>query len=129
MTITVKVNIPKISNEILWSIIWAVNKWLEELKEWVDEKTPEDTKTLLWNNQITQADIVWNTVMWKVFNDTEYAYKVEYWMPRAVNYHKPKWTVFFKSWQYKWLAGARMFTRTKDEMEQKIVNDIKKSIW
>jgi len=89
----------------------------------VDEKTPESTKTLLWNNKQVKARKLWNNYIWSVENDTEYAVYVEYWVWwKDFNYNKPKWSNFY-SW-----VGARMFTRTQDEEENEVSNIINKEI-
>lgn len=101
----------------------AINKSLETLKNSIDEKTPEDTKTLLGQTRIEQAKQSWNEIIGKVINDnTEYWLYVEYGVKnRAYNYHKPKWSVF-----YSWI-GARMFTRWFDDTKQEIINNINKA--
>ena len=103
----------------------SINEWLEVLKKSIDNKTPEDTKTLLWNNEIKKATREWNYITWSVFNDkTPYWIFVEYWVQsKKYNYNKPKWTIF-----YKWV-WARMFTRWYDETKTQILNNIKKSVW
>ena len=100
----------------------AINKSLETLKKSIDDKTPEDTKTLLWNNQIKQAEVNWDEVRWKVYNDTEYWIYVEYWISwKDYNYHKPKGSIF-----YSWIWD-RMFTRWFDETKKQIITNIKKA--
>jgi hypothetical protein len=97
-----------------------MNISLNVLKASIDAKTPEDSKTLIWNNKIEHAKIVGDTVVWKVVNDTEYAELVELgvWLP--FNYHKPKGKVFYRG------SGARMFTRGLDSSRNEILNIIKK---
>ena len=102
----------------------SLNEWLEKLKVSIDEKTPEDTKTLLGNNEIEKATTSWDYIVWKVFNETLYWIYVEYWVQsKEYNYNKPKWNIF-----YVW-TWARMFTRWYDETKQEILNNIKKSVW
>lgn len=84
---------------------------LEYVKDEVDSKTPEDTKTLLWNNTIEPIIKLDTKIVWVVSNDTEYAPYVEFWVWRNYNYNKPKGTIFY-SWN-----GARMFTRTADSQQ------------
>lgn len=96
-------------------LIPAVNKAIQVLKDDIDSKTPEDTKTLLWNNRINPASVSWNVVVASVENDTEYAQFVEFgvwWRP--FNYNKPKGNIFFR-WTW-----ARMFTRARDEKDTEI---------
>jgi len=102
----------------------AINDWLEILKKSIDEKTPEDTKKLLWNNEIEKAKQVWDVLIWKVLNKTKYWIYVEYWVwTKKFNYNKPKWTIFY---QWTW---ARMYTRWYDESKKEILTIIKKAIW
>lgn len=104
-------------------IEWAVNKSLNTLKIAIDNKTPEDTKTLLWNNKIDFAITILDTTSWKIYNDTPYWLFVEYWvMSKKYNYNKPKWSIF-----YRWI-WARMFTRWFDETKQEILNNIR-NVW
>jgi len=117
------INFNDIQKEIDKSITDWINKATKYLKDKVDEKTPEDTKTLLWNNKQVKARKLWNNYIWSVENDTEYAVYVEYWVWwKDFNYNKPKWNNFY-SW-----VGARMFTRTQDEEENEVSNIINKEI-
>lgn len=101
----------------------AINKWLKILKQSVNDKTPEDTLTLLGNNEIIGPIQQGSIIMWEVKNETPYATYVEYGIPgKKYNYHKPKWTVM-----YRWV-GARMFTRTKLEKEKEILALVKSNI-
>lgn len=93
----------------------AINLWLDTLKKEIDINTPEDTKTLLKNNEITEAKEYWWSIVWKVENETEYWSYVEFWVWwRQFNYHKPKWSVF-----HKWV-WARMYTRWFDNSESEL---------
>ena len=117
------INFNDIQKEIDKSITDWINKATKYLKDKVDEKTPEDKKTLLWNNKQVKARKLWNNYIWSVENDTEYAVYVEYWVWwKDFNYNKPKWNNFY-SW-----VGARMFTRTQDEEENEVSNIINKEI-
>jgi hypothetical protein len=117
------INFNDIQKEIDKSITDWINKATKYLKDKVDEKTPESTKTLLWNNKQVKARKLWNNYIWSVENDTEYAVYVEYWVWwKDFNYNKPKWSNFY-SW-----VGARMFTRTQDEEENEVSNIINKEI-
>lgn len=107
--------------KILWWLVKWVNEATKEAKNLIDQKTPEDTKRLLSKNKIQEAKVVKDTVQWSVENDTEYAFFVEYWVrSRKYNYNKPKWNIF-----YRWV-GARMFTRTKEEINKNIDKIINK---
>jgi len=99
----------------------AINDSLEVLKKSIDDKTPEDTKKLLWQTRTEQAKISWEYIIWKVINDnTEYWVYVEYWVNRDFNYHKPKWSIFY-TWTW-----SRMVTRWFDDTKEKIITNIKK---
>ena len=102
----------------------AINKSLGVLKKSIDNKTPEDTKTLLWNNDINSAHLDWDMIKWSVYNETPYGIYVEYWVQaRVFKYNKPKWNIF-----YKWI-WARMFTRWFDETKKEIISNIKNALW
>jgi hypothetical protein len=112
-----------IEDKIQRQLIKWVNEALKVLKEDIDSKTPEDTTRLLKANDIVDAQVNWNAIEWAVKNETEYARFVEYGVGgKAYNYHKPKWSVF-----YKWV-GARMFTRAYDEKKKQITQIIQNSI-
>ncbi len=101
-----------------------INNWLTFLKQKIEEKTPEDTRTLVWNYEKKDASVQWNIVSGKVLNRTPYAYWVEYGVwGRIYKYNKPKGNIF-KIWVW-----ARMMTRTKEENQEEIVNIIKQSLW
>jgi len=103
-----------------------VNKALEFLKEDIDKKTPEDTKTLLKNNKIQQATSWGWLISWSVYNDAPYAWFVEYWVKWWwYNFHKPKWNIFYvaPAWE-----GAAMFRRATDEKRDEVNNIIKKAV-
>lgn len=97
-----------------------LNKTLEFVRSEAEDRTPEDKKVLVKNFEIEPAIETWSKIVWKVKNDTPYAFFVEFWTKRAKKYNKPKWSVFFLSWQHKWLAWARMLTRSVDENRSEI---------
>ena len=117
-----KLNIKAINAELNDRVEWAINESLDMLKIEIDKNTPEDTKNLLWNTEITKAIHVNNRMAGKIFNDTEYWLYVEYWLWRSFRYNKPKWSIFYIG------NGARMFTRAFDKLENKILNLIKLSL-
>lgn len=114
-------------------IIEAINDALDHIKKRIDEKTPEDTKTLLWNNEIVKARKVGGVIVGSVENKTEYGIYVEYGRSKTegvptigikFKYNKPKGTEFYEG------VGARMFTRTADEEKDFIINLIRtKVLW
>jgi len=97
-----------------------VDTALKFVKDEAEDRTPEDKKNLVKNFEIEPAREVWDKIVWKVKNNTPYAFFVEFWTRRAKNYHKPKWTIFFQSRDYKGLPWARMLTRAVDENRSQI---------
>ena len=101
-----------------------INDATKFLKWKIEDLTPEDTKTLLWNYKIEPASQKGTIVSWKVFNDTPYAFWVEYWVGgRIFNYNKPKGNIF-KIWVW-----ARMMTTAEEQNLPEIVNIIKNKLW
>lgn len=97
----------------------ALDKAIRFSKEKIEEKTPEDTKKLVWDYELTALQVVWDVYSRKVINRTPYAFYVEFGVRSAIYaYNKPKGTIF-KIW-----VGARMMTLTKEEN----LEDIKKII-
>ena len=69
----------------------AMKRSLEELKEKIDEYTPEDTYNLMKNNQIREGKWLDDRLVGKVENSSNYAVYVEYGRTRtgrANNYYK-----------------------------------------
>lgn len=69
----------------------AMKRSLEELKEKIDEYTPEDTYNLTKNNQIREGKWLGDILVGKVENSSNYAVYVEYGRTRtgrANNYYK-----------------------------------------
>lgn len=56
----------------------AMRRSLEELKEKIDEYTPEDTYNLIKNNQIREGKWSGDRLVGKVENSSNYAVYVEY---------------------------------------------------
>jgi hypothetical protein len=100
----------------------AINELLEVAKQSIDEKTPEDTKELVLNNEIIPAkEEQQGTVSGSVKNETEYGVYVEYGVEgKKYGYHKPKGQLFHIG------VGAGMFTRTIAETEDKAEKIIEK---
>lgn len=69
----------------------AMRRSLEELKEKIDEYTPEDTYNLIKNNRIREGKWLGDRLVGKVENSSNYAVYVEYGrtrIGRANNYYK-----------------------------------------
>ena len=56
----------------------AMKQSLEELKEKIDEYTPEDTYNLIKNNQIREGKWSGDRLVGKVENSSQYAVYIEY---------------------------------------------------
>lgn len=112
--------ISKQKNDLIKRLTNNVNDALKFVKSEAEDRTPEDKKELVKNFEIEPAKEVWNKIVWKVRNDTPYSFFVEFGTRRAKNYHKPKWTIAFRSWDYKGLPWARMLTRAVDENREQI---------
>ena len=118
-------NVNKIFIDKKDDVIEAVNKSLVELKKSIDAKTPEDTFKLIKNNKVRQAKVVWKTVVWSIYNNTEYALIVEEWVRgRKYNYYKDWWRR--KWWTPFWIdEWARMFERWLEDTKDYILNKLK----
>jgi len=102
------------SDEIKKATFDAIDQLGTLAKEWVDEKTPEDTKRLLGNNKKIPTKREWSRVESWVMNDTPYVRHVEWWVKKRIyRYNKPKWNIF-----HEWV-GVGMFRRTKAELMEK----------
>jgi len=110
----------KSKEALLAKYTWNINTALEFIKNEAEDRTPEDKKILVKSFEIERAVELWNKIIWKVKNDTPYAFFVEFWTKRAKNYHKTKWSVFFRSGDYNGLPWARMLTRAVDENRTEI---------
>lgn len=92
----------------------TVDKLTDLAKQLIDEKTPEDTKTLIGNNKRKPTRREWTMVIGEVENTTPYAVYVEYGVQgKEYTYHKPKGKVFHKG------VGAGMYARTEAELLEK----------
>lgn len=97
---------------------------LKLLKDNIDSITPEDTRTLLWNNETSEVVVYNGIVSGKIFNTTPYAIYVEYWVGwKPYTYHKPKWKPFYNG------IWNRTFARGIDMTKQEALKIIKKSLW
>lgn len=92
-------------------MIKKLDKFTDIVKQKIDEKTPEDTKVLLWNNERSEVIDYWDKLHSRVFNDTEYAPYIEYWVWREFKYNKPKGNIFYE-WNWAW-----MYWRTRKEVK------------
>lgn len=116
-------NINKLEKELMDKLEAGIEKSTDLLKQNIDSITPENTKTLLWNNK-SEVSVEKGKVIGKVSNDTPYAIYVEYWVEwKAYNYHKPKGTV-----AYTWV-GNRTFARGIDMTKKQALQLLKKFLW
>lgn len=125
----VRLTFSKSINSIESKLMDNINNTLSFLKKEAEDRTPEDTKTLVGAYKVTPAKKIWLTIKWKLSNNTPYAFWVEFGTKTAKNYHKPKWSVFYTTWSYRWevfrdIAGwiywARMMSRAVDENRKQI---------
>lgn len=113
-----KIDMKKITEKIR---IWAknaINSALPTLKKWIEDRTPEDTKTLVSSYQVKEATT--SDTQGIISTSVNYAKYVEYWVWRVYNYQKPRWN---KGW-YRW-NGARMFVIWYENTRQAIIQKLK----
>jgi hypothetical protein len=97
-----------ISRYYAWVFEEAINKTLDEAKEYAKSISPVLSWEFESNHYLEEAATIWDKVIWALINDTEYALLLEFWVPwKVFNYHRD-WSVIF-SWQ-----GNRTYTRTRD---------------
>ena len=100
-------NYSKLVEEVTFGVVDELAHLAEQS---INDKTPEDTKTLLGNNTRVPTRREWTSVIAEITNNTPYAPHVEYGIRgKKYRYNKPKWTIF-----YEWV-GAWMFRRTSAE--------------
>jgi len=114
------VSISKQKDSLIQKLSKNLNDWLDFIKAEAEDRTPEDTKKLLKSYKIEPASDLWKTITGKVINNAKHAFLVEFGTRRAKKYNKPKGNVFFLSWEYKGLRGARMLTRAVDENRSRL---------
>ena len=109
----------------------GIDKSLRELRSNIIQKTPIDTWELVSWNEIEKAHLEWSSIVWRIFNNTPYAWDVETWFDNSeiFNYHKRNWdsrNVYYRWWQNTpGQLWARMYTRAFDELEKTIIINIK----
>jgi len=97
-----------------------LNTFTDEVLEKVNEYTPEKEWELLENNKRSEVIDMWDKLYSRVYNESEHAKPVEYWVWwKTYNYHKPKWQKFYE-WIWAWMYG-----RATLEMENKF-NEVTK---
>ena len=103
-------------------VIW-INRALPILLEELKRLTPEDTREMLNSFVVNNATIEWNSVVGIIWNDADHAIYVEYWANwLAYNYHKPKWTPFYRG------VWNRTFARAVDNKKDEIIRIIYQEI-
>lgn len=107
--VNVKIDFQKIKKEKENSAKKDFEIFAEIIKNKIDEKTPEKTKELIWNNIIWETIRFWKKYLKKIYNITPYVIYVEYWVWKVFNYHK--WKKIYYTWIWAW-----MFLRTKKEV-------------
>ena len=113
----------KIQDDIEQLITEGIDEVMEFAKTKLEEKTPEDTQTLLKWYEIQETKRTGTLITGTVLNRVPYGIYVEYglskeeWIPtggRPFNYHKPKWVQFYRG------VGARMVTKTYDQDQEEM---------
>ena len=107
--------------------IW-INKVLWKAKDIAETISPTDTWDYIRSHKIQPAREEWNLVVWRLTNDSEHAYWVEYWFRKdPVNRHK--WPPRKASTViYNWV-GARVYTRTVTNNQKSFMDIIIKELW
>lgn len=104
----------------------GVNEWLKILEKSIEEKSPLDTGEYIDWNKKTEATKYWNKIVWRVYNDCDYAKNVEYWFRSTpVNWHKNRrlwWPIIHTG------IGARTYSRTYDEKRDSVMNILKNKL-
>lgn len=119
-----KPDITKLEKTLTKRLETGIKNALELLKNNIDSITPEDTRTLLSNNEISEVVAYNGKVSWKVFNTTPYAIYVEYWVSgKPYTYHKPKWVPFYNG------IWNRTFARWIDMTKKEALEIIKNALW
>lgn len=108
---------------IEWKLIRAIRQWLNLLLQELKKNTPEDTKEMLNSYKVIDVQKRWTNYIGIIGNKADHAIYVEYWRDRVFNYHKPKWSVF-----YRWVWN-RTFQRSLLAVQDKIYKLITDILW
>lgn len=108
---------------IEWKLIRAIRQWLNLLLQELKKNTPEDTKEMLNSYKVIDVQKRWTDYVGIIGNKADHAIYVEYWRDRVFNYHKPKWSVF-----YRWVWN-RTFQRSLLAVQDKIYKLITDILW
>lgn len=104
--------------------ISAIDDALKELKDKIDEGTPEKSGRLVDSTMIDWAFFDGNKVVGKIWNATEYAIYVEYGLGRPFKYRKDRVSRRI----FRVGNGARMFTRAFDSLQKKLRADFRRKV-
>ena len=123
----------QIFDQIQQEVINETNEYLIEIREKLNENTPELTLMLIENNEIEPATTQWFNIKWAVSNSISYAEDVEEWMWVIYNYHKyPEWWAGIGDREiiHRW-DWIHMFEKTLEyfEKEDDIFNSIFNNQW
>ena len=121
------INLTKYNDKIKTQIKNWINQSLEVLKDFAEVISPEDTREFVRAHKIDKAtESLW-IITWTLYNDTEYAWILEYWVWwNKYNYHK--WKVWWpRQIIYSWVWN-RTYTRTADTNESEIKKIIESKI-
>jgi hypothetical protein len=112
-----------VQKKIEGRIIKAIREWLNILLAELKKNTPEDTKEMLKSYKVVDVQKKWDTYIWVIGNTAKHSIYVEYWRDKVFNYHKPKWSVF-----YRWVWN-KTFQRSLLSVQDKIYKLVTDAIW
>jgi len=106
-----------------WVLIW-VNESLDFMNDYAKKISPEDTWKFHKNHKIEKWVLNWNFAEWRIYNDTDYAAILEYWVKsKSYNYHK--WRRWWPRKIIHTWVWNRTYSRTLDDNRQDVINSIK----
>ncbi len=112
-----------VQKKIEGKLIKAIREWLNILLLELKKNTPEDTKEMLRSYKVIDVQKRGDTYVGVIGNSADHAIYVEYWQDRIFNYHKPKWSVFYRG------VWNRTFQRSLLSVQDKIYKLVTDAIW
>lgn len=117
----VKLDAQAIIKAYLQDQIDGMNVILVEWLQYLKQISPVDSGDYINRHKVKKAVIVWNQVIWVLYNDAKHARILEDWVQwRVYNYHKwpprnPSTRIYSGIWN-------RTYTRTRDAMQFRFKN-------
>ena len=114
----VEINIPRNLRKAKNFYRKGLDRFTDDLKEWVDSRTPVNKRVLVWDNLRSEIVDRGYELSTKVYNnnDSWYLLPVENWVLwKEFNYNIPSDPDWFSKWVWAW-----MFKRTRFDMEDKL---------